>query len=114
MSYLHYSDTPISIFLFSCSQIFLLILNVYLELLSNRISRNIFLIISLISVSPLLLLYLLSMAHNYSLFKYLSQNYISTMFTLFSTSLMNPDSEVPAAEYMASSDWFKGQKVNQQ
>lgn len=57
--------------------------------------------------------YLLSTAHNYSLFKYLSQNYISAMFTLFSTLLMNPDSEVHAAEYMDSSDWFKEPKVNQ-
>lgn len=35
------------------------------------------------------------------------------MFTLSSTLLMNPDSEVPAAEYLVSSDWFKEQKVNQ-
>lgn len=58
-------------------------------------------------------MYLLSTAHNYSLFKYLSLNCISTMFTLFSTLLMNPDSEVHAAEYMVSSDWFKEPKVNQ-
>lgn len=112
MSYLHYGDTPISILLFSCSQIVLLILNVYLKLLFKRMSHTIFLIISLISLRPVTRICSAELTTILCLNIYLRIT-LAQCLLFFSTLLMNPDSEVHAAEYMDSSDWFKEPKVNQ-